>query len=92
MLSIQNNTIALNNLSNYPNPFNPITTISFDIEIGKTGILSIYTVKGQLIEFHEFNSGKHVYTWNAKDHGSGIYSYELRTGDLQKVRKMLLLK
>ena len=92
MLSVQNNTIALYNFSNYPNPFNPTTAISFDIEVGSTGILSIYTIRGQLIESHEFNSGKYVYTWNAKDHGSGIYFYKLKTGDFQKVRKMLLIK
>jgi len=92
MVSVQNNTIASYNLSNYPNPFNPTTTISFDIEAGKTGILSIYTVKGQLIESHEFNAGKHVYNWNAKEHGSGIYFCKLKAGDHQKVKKMVLVK
>jgi len=37
-------------LSNYPNPFNPVTTLNFSIKNGETGKLSIFNAKGQLIE------------------------------------------
>jgi predicted outer membrane repeat protein len=77
---------------NHPNPFNPVTNIQFDIKENETGILSIFNLKGQIIETQRFNSGKHDYLWNAKDCSSGIYFYKLKAGDLQKVKKMLLLK
>lgn len=78
---------------NYPNPFNPITNIRFNIKENETGILSIFNLKGQLIESHEFNSGKHDYPWNAKDHSSGIYYYKLNVnGKTEAVKKCLLLK
>jgi PKD repeat protein len=78
--------------NNYPNPFNPITTISFDIKEYETGTLRIFNIKGQLVESHRFESGKHNYLWDASNLGSGIYLYKLKAGDLQKVRKMVLLK
>ncbi len=77
---------------NYPNPFNPTTTIRFDIKENETGNLSIFNLKGQIIETQMFNSGKHNYSWNAKGYSSGIYFYKLKAGDYQKVKKMLLLQ
>ena len=77
---------------NHPNPFNPLTNIQFDIKKNETGVLSIFNLKGQIIESHEFNSGKYDYSWNAKDQCSGIYFYKLKAVDYQKVRKMILLK
>jgi predicted outer membrane repeat protein len=77
---------------NYPNPFNPITTISFDIKENETGILTIFNIKGQLIESHRFESGKHNYLWDASEQSSGIYLYKLHTESITETRKMLLLK
>jgi len=78
--------------SNHPNPFNPITTISFEIKEGETGILTIFNLRGQLIESNEFNSGNHDYIWNADKHGSGLYFYQLKTESSIHTKKMLLLK
>jgi len=78
--------------SNHPNPFNPITTISFEIKEGETGILTIFNLRGQLIESNEFNSGNHDYIWNADKHGSGLYFYQLKTESCVETKKMLLLK
>ena len=80
------------NLSNYPNPFNPLTSISFDIKENETGTLRIFNIKGQLIESHRFGSGKHNYLWDATEQSSGIYLYKLQTESITKTRKMLLLK
>ncbi len=81
-----------NLVGNYPNPFNPTTSISFDIAEGAIGILSVYTIKGQLIESHLFNSGHHDHVWNAQNQSSGIYFYKLETEGSSQIRKMLLLK
>jgi len=86
----QTSTI-FNKISNYPNPFNPTTTISFEIQEGGSGTLTIFNLKGQSIESHEFNAGNHDYTWNADEYGSGLYFYQLKT-KISIQRKMLLLK
>ena len=77
---------------NFPNPFNPNTSISFDIKEGETGVLSIYNIKGQLIVTKEFETGSHSYTWDASDQASGIYLYKLHTDSYSKMIKMLLVK
>ncbi|MDA3812939.1 MAG: T9SS type A sorting domain-containing protein [Candidatus Cloacimonetes bacterium] len=56
------------------------------------GILTIFNLKGQLIESKELNAGMHEYTWNADDHGSGLYFYQLKTGSWLQNGRMLLLK
>ncbi len=80
------------NLSNYPNPFNPTTTIQFDIKEYEVGVLSIYNIKGQLIESHQFVAGQHNFQWDASNHASGVYLYKLQTESSIINRKMLLLK
>ena len=77
---------------NYPNPFNPTTNIQFDIKELETGILRIFNIKGQSIESHRFESGKHNYLWDATEQSSGIYLYKLQTETITETRKMLLLK
>jgi len=91
---IDNNEILVVefNLSNYPNPFNPVTIISFDIKEHETGILTIFNLRGQLLESHRFESGRHNYLWDASDQASGIYLYKLQTQAITETRKMLLLK
>ena len=77
---------------NFPNPFNPSTLISFDIKEFETGILSIYNIKGQLIVMDEFETGRHNYAWDARNHSSGIYLYKLQTESYTRIMKMLLVK
>ena len=77
---------------NNPNPFNPTTHISFDIKENETGILSIYNIKGQIMESQQFESGKHIFLWNASYQSSGIYLYKLQSQTITETRKMLLLK
>ncbi|MDP8203389.1 MAG: T9SS type A sorting domain-containing protein, partial [Candidatus Tenebribacter mawsonii] len=90
------------NLNNYPNPFNPSTTIYF--ELGTNNIenteLIIYNLKGQKIkdlEITNFKLGINSINWNGTDSkdqqvSSGIYFYKLISGDHQQTNKMLLLK
>jgi hypothetical protein len=87
-------------LSNFPNPFNPETTISFSIP--KEGIVEIdvYNVRGQRVttltnEF--YTAGTHNITWNGRNQegqsmGSGIYFYRLTTDGHTVTRRMMLLK
>ena len=77
---------------NYPNPFNPTTTISFEIKENETGTFTLFNIKGQIIESHQFESGKHDYLWNASNEASGIYFCKLQTQTITETRKMLLLK
>ena len=79
-------------LSNYPNPFNPLTTIKFDIKEFEVGVLSIYNIKGQLIESHQFEAGQHNFQWDASSMSSGVYLYKLQTEGTVENKKMLLLK
>ncbi|MBP7309919.1 MAG: T9SS type A sorting domain-containing protein [Candidatus Cloacimonetes bacterium] len=91
----------VNNLNNnYPNPFNPTTTISFSLaKAGKT-TLAIYNLKGQLVTNlvnGEMNEGQHHIVWNGRDAhnrgvASGMYFYSLQSGDFRAVKKMLLMK
>jgi hypothetical protein len=77
---------------NYPNPFNPTTSIKFDIKENETGIFSIFNVKGQIIVRESFEAGNHIYNWNATRFASGVYFYRLQTPSFTKVNKMLMLK
>jgi len=85
-------------LFNYPNPFNPETTIRFTTEnIEKNTKLVIYNLKGQKIkQFSIFNNQSSI-IWDGIDDsgipvGSGIYFYKLKSGEYSKTNKMLLLK
>lgn len=88
-------------LNNYPNPFNPTTTISFSILINSNVELSIFNIKGQKIKsltHDKFTKGSHSIIWNGDDdYGklvcSGIYLYKLNiNGKTEAVKKCLLLK
>jgi len=86
---------------NYPNPFNPETTISFfTTEVTENIEVNIYNVKGQRIRsFKIQNSSFKIkkVVWDGKDDrgktvGSGVYFCRLRCGDIVSSHKMLLLK
>jgi parallel beta-helix repeat protein len=87
--------------ANYPNPFNPTTTISFSIPEDSKVRVSIYNVKGQKVKTlvnDELEKGLHKIIWDSKDNSgksvsSGVYFYKLNVNGKDKaVRKCLLLK
>jgi hypothetical protein len=86
--------------SNYPNPFNPTTTIAFDIAKAGNVKLNVYNVKGQLVRRltnGELQRGSHRIIWNGCDElnrpvASGVYFYRLETKGYTKTNKMLLMK
>ena len=91
-------TFALH--ANYPNPFNPTTTIGFEVPIPSRVSLKIYNLMGQEVRTltHDwFPIGNHQLMWNGKDQqgisvSAGVYIYRLQSQDFQKTRKMVLLK
>jgi hypothetical protein len=86
--------------NNYPNPFNPSTTLKFDLPKAGVVKLYIYNVLGQkVLTLYDGNlkAGQHVMTWAGQDvHGhqvsSGVYFYRLETENHVAVRKMVMLK
>ena len=94
-------TVPPFNLINYPNPFNPTTTIDFSIQNDSNVELTIYNIKGQKIKTlanNNFTQGSHSITWNGDDElgepvSSGVYLYKLNVnGKTEAVKKCLLLK
>ena len=78
--------------SNYPNPFNPSTTIKCDIKEGEEGEFTIYNSRGQVIERQMLNAGEHIIEWDGTPYGSGVYLYKLETNSYTKTRKMIMIK
>jgi hypothetical protein len=79
----------------YPNPFNPSTTISYDLLKESPVNIGIYDILGQRITTlinQKQPAGHHQIIWNAKDFSSGIYFYKIQAGDNSETEKMLLLK
>ncbi|MCD4796550.1 MAG: T9SS type A sorting domain-containing protein [Candidatus Cloacimonetes bacterium] len=90
-------------LGNYPNPFNPSTTISFSLTTESTEHteLTIYNLKGQIVKIlvnEKMSAGNHSVVWNGTDEknqpvSSGIYFYRMRNdGRYTSTKKMILLK
>ena len=87
-------------LDNYPNPFNPTTTISYDLKNDSKVKLEIFNIKGQKVitlEDEEKTVGHHNIVWNGKNSeensvSSGIYFYKLDTENYSSVKKMVLMK
>ena len=85
---------------NYPNPFNPETTIRFFLTNATEVQLSVYNTKGQLIKHllaDHLPPGEHLTVWNGRDYNeqqvsSGVYFYRLKTPEFSETSKMLLLK
>ena len=89
---------ALHN--NYPNPFNPVTNITYDIPEVANVSLDIYNVMGQKVRTLVAGShepGRYRVLWNAtNDFGeglsSGMYIYKIQAGDFVSVKKLILMK
>jgi hypothetical protein len=85
---------------NAPNPFNPATTIRFDLAVESEVRLRIFDVAGHLVRTLVHGSlprQRHEVPWNGLDEqgqrvGSGIYFYRLEAGDFRATRKLVVLK
>ena len=91
---------ALSLGANYPNPFNPVTTIPFSLEKGGHIELTVYDAAGRkigtLAKGH-FTAGAHEVIWNGtgsdgRASASGVYFIRMRSADERAVRKIVLLR
>ncbi|MGE5795942.1 MAG: endo-1,4-beta-xylanase [Ignavibacteria bacterium] len=81
--------------ANYPNPFNPITNIRYDIAATSQVTIKIFDVLGRHIQtlVNEMQSpGQYTVTFNASDLSSGIYFYRIEAGNFVAVKKLMLMK
>lgn len=89
--------------ANYPNPFNPVTSIQYAVGSRQKPIpttLKIYNVLGQLVRTlvdEPQAAGTYEVLWNGRDDNgaevaSGVYLYRLQVGDFSQIRKMVLMK
>jgi hypothetical protein len=92
------NTSSIKNYKlydNYPNPFNPITNIEFQIPKDEFVTLVVYNILGQEVTklTNDFlKEGFYTYTWNASNFSSGTYFYILKTNSYTETKKMVLIK
>ncbi|NOR44582.1 MAG: T9SS type A sorting domain-containing protein, partial [Candidatus Delongbacteria bacterium] len=82
---------------NYPNPFNPNTTINFSVSQNDSKLkLVVYNVNGQLVStlFDGIkNRGRHSITFDASALNSGVYYYTLEVDGIKKdTKKMVMIK
>ena len=80
---------------NYPNPFNPVTTIEYQIPAGTKVTLKVLDVLGREVTtlVNEYQSAGHYQIrWKAVDRPSGIYFYQIQAGDFQSIQKMVLIR
>ncbi|MBC8214712.1 MAG: trypsin-like peptidase domain-containing protein [Candidatus Marinimicrobia bacterium] len=84
-------------IGNYPNPFNPSTTISYQLQAPSSVLLSIYNMNGQLVDklvstgsIQE--AGYHEVVWDASEYSSGIYFAKLQVSSFTETQKLLLIK
>jgi len=85
---------------NYPNPFNPSTTIAFDMATSGHVTIDVYNIKGQKVislADGKYDAGKHTVVWNGVDSAghhvsSGVYFYRMTTSGYSAVKKMLMMK
>ena len=87
-------------MGNYPNPFNPSTSIRYHLAEAGPVSIAVYDAQGGLVrqaEFEHRSAGTFTWEWNGRSPAgqrqpSGVYLYEVRYGDERVSAKMLLLK
>jgi hypothetical protein len=100
-LSPEDQTVYSFKLSqNFPNPFNPLTNIQYEIAHLSPVRISIYNINGQLIAIlfdGQQKQGKYSVQWNGRDNdnqavASGMYFVKMKADNFEKVNKIMLLK
>jgi hypothetical protein len=87
-------------MQNFPNPFNPSTTLTFDMAQAGYVIIRIYSVSGRLVRTlvdERRDAGRHSVEWNGMDSNgssapSGIYFYRMRASGYEATKKMILVR
>ncbi len=84
----------------YPNPFKPVTTISFDLPDNAQVSIAVYDLKGRMVTElvkGQMEAGYHTIVWNAQDISgvplsNGVFFYRMITPEFNSVKKMVILK
>ena len=79
----------------YPNPFNPVTTLSFAIPVDSEVFLSVYNLQGREVSTlidGNMDAGYHSVVWNADNHASGMYFVKMHAGSYISTQKLMLVK
>ncbi|MBU0518759.1 T9SS type A sorting domain-containing protein [bacterium] len=81
----------------YPNPFNPVTTLSFDLPVAAEVTLDVFDISGArvgvgLAPTRKYSAGSHSIIFDGSSLASGIYFYRLTAADLNASGKMVLMK
>ncbi len=81
-------------VNNFPNPFNPTTTISMRLPVASDWTIRIYNNLGQKLDEFNGHNGAGIVSiaWDGSKHASGVYFYRFQAGDLVEAKKMVLLK
>jgi len=80
---------------NHPNPFNPLTSISYTVPKAGNTRLEVFNSAGQLVDVlvdGYRRAGTHLASWNAENNAAGTYFYRLRFEDFTRTKKMVLVK
>ncbi|MBD3167082.1 T9SS type A sorting domain-containing protein [bacterium] len=79
----------------YPNPFNPTTTIRYDLPGPSHVTITVYDLLGRqvarLVDGYR-SAGRHSVNWDASELSSGMYFYSLQAGAWQDVKKAVLIR
>jgi len=79
----------------YPNPFNPVTNIRFDLPVDGMVTIRIFNIRGQLVETlvqEEMSAGRHVIPWVPGSMPSNLYLYQVQYDGQTRTNKVLLIK
>ncbi len=82
-------------LQNHPNPFNPSTTIRFDLAADRDVALRVYNALGQVVAVLVAGrraAGSYSVSWDASGYASGVYFYRLEAGNFVATKKLVVLK
>ncbi|MBN1558948.1 CotH kinase family protein [candidate division KSB1 bacterium] len=82
-------------LENYPNPFNPVTTIAYRLPRRSDVSLRIYNSRGRMVDqflFRQQAAGVHAVQWDGSGHPSGVYYYKIFAQDFAQTKRMSLIR
>jgi PKD repeat protein len=106
ILNIKSNTVGINLISseipvefkldnNYPNPFNPETTIKYQLPKSAFVSIKLYDITGREVSTlvnEQHNAGYYDFNFNASYLASGVYFYRIQAGEFMDIKRMVLVK